>query len=527
MSFDRVKTTTTTTGTGDITVGAAATRCRPLSVIPIGTKETFVIEDEAGTDWEISECTVTSANTFTRDTVLAGSNGASKVNFGAGAKSVICVNPAKQFNSFLKDTDTVDVMSLANTAPLDTHSIPMSAPDGTPLRTTLAAVKAYIGTVGTPADTANPNPPTNLASSNVTQAGFTITFTAGTDNVGVLRHDWSLDGTSWTQLAAGVLTFNVSGRIASTLYTVRVRTVDTSGNTSSAATLGVTTAAPSGDTTAPSMSGSITVSAITESGYTFSYSAGSDNVAVDHYETSIDGGTTWQGNALNLSRVVTGRPASTTDQLRVRAHDAAGLMSNVLSGTATTTAPAPAVTYDTFNVLAGVTSDGATPPVYSTVTTSNNYNDFHRARWDKKLAVGADGSFDLEIVSGSPCALFISNSATQSPPISNASVLFSIENRYGVGQPYNANASIGTPAGTVGAVNGTPLFAANDRVRIMRTNSGGGGNTATLTALVYKSGAWVTLVTVTNFPSGELYPWWSGMVGAQCSKLQSTGLVAI
>lgn len=102
---NRVKTTTTSTGTGALTTGAAAARCRALSIIPTGSSGVpLLIEDEAGTDWEFSYCTVTSANTFTRDTVIDGSAFPSKTNFGAGTKTVFCDVPAENFDLFLTPT---------------------------------------------------------------------------------------------------------------------------------------------------------------------------------------------------------------------------------------------------------------------------------------------------------------------------------------------------------------------------------------------------------------------------------------
>ena len=331
-----IQTTTGTTGTGDITVSPTpAKHCRPLSDLAIGrTGVVIKIQDDATGDWELSRCTITGALTFSRDVVITGTNGPGvKTNFVAGTKTLYATYDANYL-------DGVDVAALAALTSADstTRLFAMNAA-GELLTLTAAVLKAYTTDGAAPVDSTAPSAPTNLASSSVAQTSFTITFTPGSDSVAVARSEWSLDGTTWTSIGSAV-TFGVTGRTASTAYTVRVRTVDTSGNVSTAATLVVTTAAVAGDSTAPTMSGSITVSAITASGYTFSYTAGADNVAVDHYETSINGGTNWTSNALNLSRIVTGRPASTTDALRVRAHDAAGNISNVLTGTATTSAAA-------------------------------------------------------------------------------------------------------------------------------------------------------------------------------------------
>jgi len=82
---------------------------------------------------------------------------------------------------------------------------------------------------------------------------------------------------------------------------------------------------PGGDTTAPVMVGDITVSAITTSGATLSCSAATDAVGVTGYEYSVDGGVNYAviPNAAR-SVVVSGLPAGTLHEVRMRAFDAAG-----------------------------------------------------------------------------------------------------------------------------------------------------------------------------------------------------------
>jgi hypothetical protein len=59
----------------------------------------MMIEDEAGSDWELSLCTILSATSFSRETVLNGSSGSGvKVNFGAGTKSVFATVAGEQIS---------------------------------------------------------------------------------------------------------------------------------------------------------------------------------------------------------------------------------------------------------------------------------------------------------------------------------------------------------------------------------------------------------------------------------------------
>jgi hypothetical protein len=100
---------------------------------------------------------------------------------------------------------------------------------------------------------------------------------------------------------------------------------------------------PGGDTTAPVMTGEITVSAITTSGAMLSCPAATDAVGVAGYEYSIDGGENYSLIA-NAARTVavSGRPASTAHAVRMRAFDAAGNRATPLSASFTTLAAQPA-----------------------------------------------------------------------------------------------------------------------------------------------------------------------------------------
>ena len=96
---DRVKETSTTTGTGTIDLGGAETGYQTF-VAGIGTGNTvyYVIEDVNGLDWEVGVGTVTDAtpDTLSRTTVLSSSNGGSLTNFGIGDKNVFCAQPASK-----------------------------------------------------------------------------------------------------------------------------------------------------------------------------------------------------------------------------------------------------------------------------------------------------------------------------------------------------------------------------------------------------------------------------------------------
>jgi hypothetical protein len=94
---DRVKSSTTTTGTGTITLGAAATGFQSFAVIGNANTTYYTITDVATGAWEVGIGTYTaSGTTLSRDTVLESSNSGNLVNFGSGSKDVFVTYPAER-----------------------------------------------------------------------------------------------------------------------------------------------------------------------------------------------------------------------------------------------------------------------------------------------------------------------------------------------------------------------------------------------------------------------------------------------
>lgn len=95
---DRVKESSTSTGTGTINLGGATLGFETF-VAGIGTTNTtyYTIANENG-EFEVGIGTVTDAtpDTLSRDTVLSSSNGDALVNFSAGTKDVFCTQPASK-----------------------------------------------------------------------------------------------------------------------------------------------------------------------------------------------------------------------------------------------------------------------------------------------------------------------------------------------------------------------------------------------------------------------------------------------
>ena len=92
---DRVKVTSTTTGTGTFTLGSAVEGFQNFSVIGDGNSTFYTITD--GVDFEVGIGTFTSSGTtLSRDTILESSNSGNAVDWAAGEKDVFVTYPAEK-----------------------------------------------------------------------------------------------------------------------------------------------------------------------------------------------------------------------------------------------------------------------------------------------------------------------------------------------------------------------------------------------------------------------------------------------
>ncbi len=104
---DRVKETTTSTGTGTINLAGAETGFETF-VAGIGNSNTtyYCIQAQGGSAFEIGVGTVTDASpdTLSRTAIISSSNGDAAVDFGAGTKDVFCTLPASK--AVIEDNST-------------------------------------------------------------------------------------------------------------------------------------------------------------------------------------------------------------------------------------------------------------------------------------------------------------------------------------------------------------------------------------------------------------------------------------
>jgi len=215
-----------------------------------------------------------------------------------------------------------------------------------------------------PDDTTAPTAPGTPVASNVTATGATLTWTASTDDTGVVGYQvHRVQGTTSTLVASPTTTSTtLTGLAAGTSYTYVVRARDAAGNVSAAsdAVTFTTTEVPADDTP-PTVPGTPVASSVTTTGATLTWTASTDaGSGVATYEVLRVQGTTSTlvGSPTTPTFTLTGLTPDTSYSYAVRAVDAAG----------NTSAASTAVTFRTLE-------ETTTPTGTCTVTyTPNSWN---------------------------------------------------------------------------------------------------------------------------------------------------------
>jgi hypothetical protein len=124
---DRVKETTTTTGTGNVALGGAISNFVTFSSVLSDSDTTYyAIVDSNNSAFEVGLGTyVSSGNTIARTTVLASSNSGSAVNLSSGSKVIFCAFPADK--AVVEDAN--GVVSIENLQ-IDTNAIKSTNTNG-------------------------------------------------------------------------------------------------------------------------------------------------------------------------------------------------------------------------------------------------------------------------------------------------------------------------------------------------------------------------------------------------------------
>ena len=166
---DRVRETTTSTGTGTINL-AGATNGFEGFVTGIGTTNTtYYAISVSGGDWEVGLGTVTDASPDTLSrAVISSSNSDNLVNFSAGTKDVFCTLPASKA-VFENASNNVSLQADLTVGALlkmpDNTSAKILVADGTSYQESAVSGDATIASGGA----------LTLANSGVTAASYTST----------------------------------------------------------------------------------------------------------------------------------------------------------------------------------------------------------------------------------------------------------------------------------------------------------------------------------------------------------------
>lgn len=138
---DRVQETTTTTGTGTITLAGAVSGFQSFSAVGNGNTTYYTIAHTTAAEWEVGIGTYTSSGTtLARTTILSSSNSNNAVNFSAGTKNVFCTLPAGR----AVERDASNILTLdAGT----TTTAPLVFQSGTNLTSATAGAMEYDGKV--------------------------------------------------------------------------------------------------------------------------------------------------------------------------------------------------------------------------------------------------------------------------------------------------------------------------------------------------------------------------------------------
>ena len=218
-----------------------------------------------------------------------------------------------------------------------------------------------------------PNAPTGVTAT--VTGGTTASFSLTDTNAGTALYRWqiSLVGSGTWADAVGVgsnpgaaTTFSATGGTPATEWIVRARGETGAGDSSwvngasswwfdnTGTGGGVIGAA---DTTAPTLTGSISITALTSTSYNYECPPASDAVGVTGYQARFGGTGAWTdipSGGRAGSR--TGRTPASTDSLEMRARDASGNFSAILTTSITLLGIAPAVTTQPANASV---ADGA------------------------------------------------------------------------------------------------------------------------------------------------------------------------
>lgn len=114
---DRVLETSTTSGTGTLTLAGAATGYQAFATgVGVGNQTYYTIFDPTDNTWEVGIGTLLTGTTLSRTTVYANSSDTTAlISFAANSKNVFCTSPASKY------VDQSDIGTAPNQIPLNQY----------------------------------------------------------------------------------------------------------------------------------------------------------------------------------------------------------------------------------------------------------------------------------------------------------------------------------------------------------------------------------------------------------------------
>ena len=118
---DRVKETSTTTGTGTYTLAGAVAGFEPFTTI--GNGNTTYYACTLGSDFEVGIGTYTSSGTtLARTTILQSTNNDNAVNWGSGEKTIFCTQPAEKA-VYLDASGNIEAFNASNLTAINASNV--------------------------------------------------------------------------------------------------------------------------------------------------------------------------------------------------------------------------------------------------------------------------------------------------------------------------------------------------------------------------------------------------------------------
>ncbi len=165
------------------------------------------------------------------------------------------------------------------------HTLTANAYDAAGNITTSAQINVTVNNIV--ADTQKPTVPTNLTATAVNSSQINLSWTASTDNVGVVGYNIIRNG---VVIATSTTTSFGDGTLSpNTTYTYTISAFDAAGNTSNPSTSASATTPAPADTTNPTVSVTAPANNASVSGTAAVTASASDNVGVAKVEFYIDG----------------------------------------------------------------------------------------------------------------------------------------------------------------------------------------------------------------------------------------------